>query len=80
MKKTVLILMIILCVCLSGCSGKRAEELFETAKLEELQNNPEHASKLYQEIIEKYPKSEYSKKAQDRLSALKKKQIQISDK
>ncbi|MCP4347915.1 MAG: outer membrane protein assembly factor BamD [Desulfobacterales bacterium] len=73
MKKTVLIFMIILSIGLLGCSGKKAEELFETAELEELQKNPEHASELYQELIEKYPKSEYAEKARKRLSALKEK-------
>ena len=72
MKHFILILMIIFALGISGCSGNKAEELFETAKLEELQNNPEHASQLYQEIIGKYPESEYAKKAEDRLSALQK--------
>ena len=72
MKHFILILMIIFALGISGCSGNKAEELFETAKLEELQSNPEHASQLYQEIIEKYPESEYAKKAEDRLSALQK--------
>ena len=35
-----------------------------------LQNNREHATKLYQEIIEKYPESDYAKRAKERLSAL----------
>jgi TolA-binding protein len=62
--------MIILAMALSGCSGNNAEQLFDTAKLEELQDNLEHATKLYQEIIEKYPESEYVKRAKERLSAL----------
>lgn len=36
---------------LSGCSGGKAAELYETAGFEELQNNREHAIKLYQEIM-----------------------------
>lgn len=58
---------------LSGCSGDRAEEIFDTAKLEELQKNFPHARQLYQEIIEKYPKSEYAAKAAERLKELEKK-------
>jgi hypothetical protein len=38
--------------------------------IEELQNNREHALKLYQEIIEKYPGSEYARKAEERVSQL----------
>ena len=50
------------------------EEIYEIAQFEELQKNQEHARKLYQEIIEKYPKSEYAKKAAERLAAMAKKQ------
>ncbi|NVM20261.1 MAG: hypothetical protein HWN68_00590 [Desulfobacterales bacterium] len=70
MRQIILILMVILATVLLGCSGDGAEQLFDTAKLEELQDNREHATKLYQEIIEKYPESEYAKKAKERLSAL----------
>lgn len=59
-----------LTIALSGCSDK-AEELFETAKLEELQNAQNHAMQLYQEIMDKYPESEYAQKAKERLSAMK---------
>jgi TolA-binding protein len=60
----------LLATLLSGCSGDSAEQLFDTAKLEELQDNREHAKKLYQEIIDKYPESDYGKRAEERLSAL----------
>ncbi len=70
MKRTIFVLMLALAVGFMGCSGNQAEELFETAKLEELQNNPGHAKELYEEIIEKYPQSEYAKKAKERLPAL----------
>jgi outer membrane protein assembly factor BamD (BamD/ComL family) len=53
---------------ISACSGSGGKELFETAKL---QNNPQHATELYEEILKKYPKSEYAKKAEERLNALK---------
>ncbi len=55
---------------LSACSSDSAKELFETAKFEELQNNKEHAKELHEEVIKKYPKSEYAKKAEERLNVL----------
>jgi outer membrane protein assembly factor BamD (BamD/ComL family) len=57
---------------LSGCSGNKAAELYETAQFEELQNNREHALQLYQEIIKKYPDSEYAKKAGEKISVMEK--------
>jgi len=73
-KKMLVVLMTALCLttlCLAtfGCTDK-AEELYETAKLEELQNNPTHARKLYREILEDHPRSDYADKAKERLSAL----------
>jgi outer membrane protein assembly factor BamD (BamD/ComL family) len=53
-----------------GCSGKKAEELYETAQFEELQKNYPHAKQLYNEIVEKHPNSEAAKKASERLKAL----------
>ncbi|QWR78972.1 hypothetical protein E2O03_011860 [Candidatus Magnetomonas plexicatena] len=59
-------------VILPSCSGgSGAKELFDTAELEVVQNNKEHAVTLYQEVVSKYPDSEYAKKAQDKLSQLK---------
>jgi hypothetical protein len=52
-----------------ACSNKAAE-LAETAKFEELQNNKEHAAKLYREIIAKYPGSAQAKEAAARLAGL----------
>jgi len=72
MKGRILGLIMILAVAFSGCSGNNGKELFDTAQLEELQNNQEHARELYEEIIRKYPQSEYAKKAQERLSLLQK--------
>jgi len=37
-----------------------------------LQKNREHAQQLYEDILKKYPQSEYAKKAETRLSELKK--------
>jgi TolA-binding protein len=64
--------MIIVATALSGCSGNGAQQIFDTAKLEELQDNHEHAKQLYQEIIDNYPESEYAKRARERLSGLQK--------
>ena len=37
----------------AACSDQRAKDLFDTAQLEERQNSPEHASRLYRELLEK---------------------------
>jgi TolA-binding protein len=55
---------------LSACSGKGAQELFETAQFEEKQNNLDHARKLYEEIIAKHPQSDLAAKAKERLDAM----------
>ncbi len=57
-------------IMLGGCTDKKAKELFETAQLEERQNNSEHARRLYQEIIEDYPDSDYAEPARERMSVL----------
>jgi hypothetical protein len=72
MKRFILILVMVTGLSIAGCSGNDAKELFETAQLEELQNNHDHAIKLYREIIEKDPESEYAGKARKRLDALEK--------
>ena len=65
-----MIFIMMVAVALTGCSGKKAEEKYETAQFEELQKNYVHAKALYQEIIEKYSDSQYAKKASERLKAL----------
>ncbi len=55
----------------AGCTGDGAKELFDTAQLEEQQSNQAHAAELYREITTKYPHSEYAKKAEERLRALR---------
>lgn len=72
MKQIIWVVTIILATAFSGCSGNGGQQLFETAKLEERQDNPEHARQLYQEILDRHPETEYARKAQERLSALKK--------
>jgi outer membrane protein assembly factor BamD (BamD/ComL family) len=71
MKQSILIFFFLFAFILSGCSGGKAEELYNTAGFEELQNNREHALKLYEEIIKKYPDSEYAKKAEERITQIK---------
>ena len=69
MKRLVLMGMVILGL-LGGCAGDKGKELYETAQFEEKQHNLDHAKKLYQEIVSKYPDSPLAKQAQERLNAL----------
>lgn len=71
MRGVMVVLLMVFALFISACSGNKAAELFETAKFEELQNNREHARELYEEILKKYPESEYAERAKERLSALK---------
>jgi len=73
MKRIFLVFLITLAVMFSACSGKKAEEMYKTAQFEELQKNAVHAKQLYQEIMERYPETEYAAKASERLKALSKK-------
>ncbi len=72
MRTLILAVMIALTMALSGCTGQKAAELYETARFEEKQNNPEHAAELYEEILRNYPESEFAKKARERLTDLRK--------
>ena len=60
-----------LLLLLMGC-GDRAKDLFDTAQLEEKQNNRPHATKLYRRIVEEYPDSPYAHQAKSRLAELEK--------
>ena len=60
-----------LLLLLMGCSDK-AKDLYDTAQLEEKQNNHPHASKLYRQIVEEYPGSPYANPAKTRLAELDK--------
>jgi outer membrane protein assembly factor BamD (BamD/ComL family) len=71
MKKIIMILVAIAALTLAGCSGENVKEVFETAQLEELQNNYDHAKELYRNIIEKHPESAYAPKAREKLDALR---------
>lgn len=67
MKKICAVLLFILLI---ACTSKAAE-LYDTAKFEELQNNRDHAIKLYEEIVVKYPNSAEAGDAGRRLAELK---------
>ncbi len=67
------LILVIAAFILTGCAVNQAEELFDTAQFEELQNNYEHAEQLYEEILQKYPDSEYAKKAGESLARLRQK-------
>jgi outer membrane protein assembly factor BamD (BamD/ComL family) len=58
---------------LAGCTSgtTKAAELLETAHFEEKQNNLEHASQLYREIVTTYPGSPSARDAAARLVELK---------
>ncbi|GFO70876.1 lipoprotein [Geomonas limicola] len=73
MKSLLVIVLVVVCLFNVGCTGDKAKELYETAQFEEKQHNNEHAAKLYNEIVSKYPDSTITKQAQERLAALKKK-------
>ncbi len=63
------LLVLVLTLPLAGC-GDGAEEMFETAQFEEVQNNKEHARKLYNRILRDHPDSPFAAKARERLAAL----------
>jgi hypothetical protein len=66
-------LMLILVLFMAACGGPSAEELLDTAHLEERQNNPAHAIELYQQIVTQYPDSKPAKMARERLQELQQK-------
>ena len=51
-------------------SDRAARDSFELAQFEERQGNGDHARQLYQEILSRYPQSEWAQKAKGRLEAL----------
>jgi len=73
--KALLATLILIQALLTGCSSpeKKAAELLETAQFEEKQNNREHAAKLYDEILTKYPSSPAAQTAAARVAELKSK-------
>lgn len=69
MKRVAPWLPLLLALGAAGCSN-RAAELLDTARLEEKQENLDHARQLYQQIVRDYPDSEQAKTARERLAAL----------
>lgn len=69
MKRRIILGLALTCL-LGACTGDKSKELFETAQFEEKQNNREHARKLYQELLTKYPSSPLVKQAEERLTTL----------
>ena len=65
------LLLLIGALMVNGCAGDKGKELFETAQFEEKQSNKEHAIKLYEELVSKYPDSELARRASIRLMVLK---------
>lgn len=70
MKKVLVVIVAASMMALAGCSGDKGKELFDTAQFEEKQHNGEHARKLYEELVKKYPGTEFATKASERLKAL----------
>ena len=48
------------------------KDLYDTARLEEKQNNAPHATKLYRQIVDDYPGSPYADRAKTSLAELEK--------
>ena len=72
MKLGILSFLAALTLAVSACSsGNGGAQQMETAQFEEKQNNKEHAMKLYEEVVKKYPGSPNAKLAQERIDALK---------
>lgn len=71
--RTITIVMLLAFALISGCSSaeSKAKELYETALFEEKQNNFEHATKLYDEIIRTYPNTRVAADAALRQNVLK---------
>ncbi|WP_420265406.1 hypothetical protein [Candidatus Magnetominusculus dajiuhuensis] len=70
MKRYIFTIVAVVAVLLSSCVGDSPKSMFETARLEELQNNPKHAKELYEEIIRRHPNTGYAQKSKERLEKL----------
>lgn len=72
MRITATMLILMMLALAAGCSGgSKANELLDTARFEEKQNNRDHARKLYEEIVAKYPDSPAAAEAKYRLGQIK---------
>ena len=65
-----MVVSLVLGLVLAGCGGPSADELFDTAHLEELQHNPTHARELYEDVIRRHPGTPQAERAAERLRAL----------
>lgn len=65
----ILFTLVVSAALFAGCADK-AKELYETARLEELQRNHSHARELYRRILDSYPGSQYAPMARERLAGL----------
>lgn len=70
--RTWIIITFLAAIILTGCTSgdRKAAALLDTAMFEEKQNNFEHASALYVEIIKNHPESPAAKNAAERLTDL----------
>jgi outer membrane protein assembly factor BamD (BamD/ComL family) len=71
MRKCFVLVFSLLMLAMTACSGDNGKQQLETAQFEEKQNNKEHAVKLYEVVVSKYPGSANAKTAQERLNVLK---------
>jgi outer membrane protein assembly factor BamD (BamD/ComL family) len=65
-----IVLLLAIAAPLAGCSDS-AVDIYQAARLEERQNNPEHAAELYMELINKYPDCSYARDARERLDQMR---------
>jgi TolA-binding protein len=70
--KALCITLLLFVSILTGCTSgeKKAAELLDTARFEEKQGNLEHATQLYDEILNTYPSSPAAKDAAARIGEL----------
>jgi TolA-binding protein len=64
------IIVLVLGLGLSACTGDKPKELLETAELEERQHNEVHAKQLYEDLVRLYPTSPQAEIARARLTSL----------
>jgi TolA-binding protein len=64
------IVMTLLLASLVVACGGGADDLLDTAKLEELQNNRPHARQLFEQVLRDYPGTAQAREAEARLRAL----------
>ncbi len=70
MRRAVVGIAIGMFITVQGCWGNNAQEMLDTAKFEELQQNRQHARELYQQILADYPNSAAAHEAAERMRAL----------